>query len=83
MFTRNVRIAVVCMAILMLAGAAVAQEATVRIAVIDLDLALGDSDVWLDIIPDYTIQDVAENISRLDYSLLKRSLTKMRTMFSL
>jgi len=44
--------------------------------VIDLDMALGDADVWLDIIPDYTIQDVAENITRLDYSLLKRSLTK-------
>lgn len=46
------------------------------VALIDLDLALGDADVWLDIIPDYTIQDVAENITRLDYSLLKRSLTK-------
>ena len=46
------------------------------VAVIDLDMALGDADVWLDIIPDYTIQDVAENITRLDYSLLKRSLTK-------
>jgi pilus assembly protein CpaE len=46
------------------------------VVVIDLDFALGDSDVWLDIIPDYTIQDVAENISRVDYSLLKRSLTK-------
>lgn len=46
------------------------------VAIIDLDFALGDADVWLDIIPDYTIQDVAENISRLDYSLLKRSLTK-------
>jgi pilus assembly protein CpaE len=46
------------------------------VAIIDLDTALGDADVWLDIIPDYTIQDVAENISRLDYSLLKRSLTQ-------
>ena len=46
------------------------------VAILDLDLALGDADVWLDIIPDYTIQDVAENITRLDYSLLKRSLTK-------
>ena len=46
------------------------------VALIDLDLALGDADVWLDIIPDYTIQDVAENITRLDYALLKRSLTK-------
>ncbi len=46
------------------------------VAVIDLDFALGDADVWLDIIPDYTIQDVAENITRLDYQLLRRSLTK-------
>lgn len=46
------------------------------VAIIDLDFALGDADVWLDIIPVYTIQDVAENISRLDYALLKRSLTK-------
>ena len=43
---------------------------------VDLDFSLGDADVWLDIIPDYTIQDVAENINRLDYALLKRSLTK-------
>src|SRR5438132_12798535 len=53
-----------------------AQNPKNSVAVIDLDLALGDSDVWLDIIPDYTIQDVAENITRLDYSLLKRSLTR-------
>jgi pilus assembly protein CpaE len=46
------------------------------VVLIDLDLTLGDADVWLDIIPDFTIQDVAENITRLDYSLLKRSLTK-------
>jgi len=46
------------------------------VALMDLDLALGDADVWLDIIPDYTIQDVADNITRLDYALLKRSLTK-------
>ncbi|MBT6158275.1 MAG: AAA family ATPase [Planctomycetaceae bacterium] len=54
----------------------IAQDERNSVTVIDLDLALGDADVWLDIIPDYTIQDVAENISRLDYSLLKRSLTK-------
>lgn len=46
------------------------------VAVLDLDFALGDADVWLDIIPDNTIQDVAENITRLDYTLLKRSLTR-------
>jgi len=53
-----------------------AQNERNGVAIMDLDLALGDADVWLDIIPDYTIQDVAENITRLDYSLLKRSLTK-------
>ncbi|MCA8985704.1 MAG: AAA family ATPase [Planctomycetaceae bacterium] len=53
-----------------------AQNPRHTVGLIDLDLALGDADVWLDIIPDYTIQDVAENISRIDYSLLKRSLTK-------
>ncbi len=53
-----------------------AQNDRNSVAMIDLDLALGDADIWLDIIPDYTIHDVAENITRLDYSLLKRSLTK-------
>lgn len=57
-------------------GCALAANKSNSVAVIDLDLALGDADVWLDIIPDYTIQDVAENISRLDFSMLKRSLTQ-------
>ncbi len=57
-------------------GCALASQPSASVAIIDLDLALGDADVWLDIIPDYTIQDVADNISRLDYALLKRSLTK-------
>ena len=57
-------------------GCCLAQHPGRSVSIIDLDLALGDADVWLDIIPDYTIQDVAENISRLDYSLLRRSLTK-------
>jgi len=56
-----------------------AQDERNTIALLDLDLSLGDADVWLDIIPDYTIQDVAENITRIDYSLLKRSLTKHDT----
>lgn len=57
-------------------GCCLAQHPNRSVAILDLDLALGDADVWLDLIPDYTIQDVAENVSRLDYSLLKRSLTK-------
>ena len=46
------------------------------VALVDLDLSLGDADVFLDTIPDYTLVDVAQNISRLDFALLKRSLTK-------
>jgi pilus assembly protein CpaE len=46
------------------------------VAVVDLDLAIGDADVFLDTIPDYSLIDVTENISRLDFQLLKRSLTK-------
>lgn len=57
-------------------GCALAANKSNSVAVIDLDLALGDADVWLDIIPDYTIQDVADNISRLDFAMLKRSLTQ-------
>ena len=43
---------------------------------VDLDLSLGDADVFLDMIPDYTLLDVAQNISRLDLALLRKSLTK-------
>lgn len=57
-------------------GCALASNETNSVSLIDLDLSLGDADVWLDIIPDYTIQDVAENVNRLDYSMLKRSLTQ-------
>jgi pilus assembly protein CpaE len=46
------------------------------VVLVDLDLALGDADVLLDTLPDYTIADLAQNINRLDYTLLKRSLTR-------
>ena len=65
-----------CTAVAVNLACLLAQNARNNVAIIDLDLALGDADVWLDIIPDYTIQDVADNISRLDYALLKRSLTR-------
>lgn len=58
------------------AAASLAQDPANSPVIIDLDLTLGDADVWLDIIPEYTIRDVADNISRLDYGLLKRSLTR-------
>jgi pilus assembly protein CpaE len=46
------------------------------VVLLDLDLCLGDADVFLDTIPEYTLSDVAQNVARLDLTLLKRSLTK-------
>jgi len=57
-------------------GCVLAADESNSVALIDLDLSLGDADVFLDTIPDYTLVDVAQNIARLDFTLLKRSLTK-------
>lgn len=58
---------------------AMAQNRDRSVALIDMDLALGDADVFLDMIPDYTLLDVAQNVSRLDLTLLRKSLTKHET----
>jgi pilus assembly protein CpaE len=63
-------------------GCNLAQEPVSSVALIDLDLALGDADVALDLIPDYTLADVALNIERLDMTFLKRSLCKHDTGLS-
>ena len=57
-------------------GCILAADTHNSVALIDLDLALGDADVFLDAIPDYTLADVVQNVSRLDIQLLKQSLTK-------
>ncbi len=57
-------------------GCCLAQDEKNSVALVDLDLCLGDANVFLDAIPDYTLVDVAQNVSRLDFALLKRSLTK-------
>lgn len=57
-------------------GCALAADESNSVALLDLDLSLGDADVFLDTIPDYTVVDVVQNISRLDFQLLKRSMTK-------
>ncbi len=57
-------------------GCALAANPENSVALVDLDLCLGDADVFLDTIPDYTLVDVAQNVTRLDFTLLKRSLTK-------
>jgi pilus assembly protein CpaE len=60
-------------------GCALAADQANSVVLLDLDLCLGDADVFLDSIPEYTLSDVAQNISRLDLTLLKRSLTKHDT----
>jgi pilus assembly protein CpaE len=64
-------------------GCTLAQDPTLNVALIDLDLALGDADVALDLMPDYTLADVALNIDRLDMTFLRRSLSKHSTGLSL
>lgn len=57
-------------------GCELATDPDNSVVVVDLDLPLGDADVYLDTIPEYTLTDVTQNIGRLDFTLLKRSLTK-------
>jgi pilus assembly protein CpaE len=57
-------------------GCSLAADPANSVVLLDLDLCLGDADVFLDTIPEYTLSDVAQNVSRLDLTLLKRSLTK-------
>jgi pilus assembly protein CpaE len=64
-------------------GCNLAQNKHHNVALVDLDLALGDADVALDLIPDYTLADVALNIDRLDMTFLRRSLSKHSTGLSL
>jgi pilus assembly protein CpaE len=47
-----------------------------QVALIDLDLALGDAGVHLSITPSYTLADLAANIDKLDLNFLKRSMAR-------
>jgi pilus assembly protein CpaE len=72
-----------CTSIAVNLGCNLAQDPANSVALIDLDLALGDADVALDLIPDYTLADVAMNIDRLDMTFLRRSLCKHSSGLSL
>ncbi|MEN1679502.1 MAG: AAA family ATPase [Planctomycetota bacterium] len=60
-------------------GCELASNPENSVVLLDLDLTLGDADVFLDTIPEYTLTDVSQNVTRLDFTLLKRSLTKHST----
>lgn len=53
------------------------------VALVDLDLSLGDTDILLDMSCDCSLVDVAQNITRLDQKLLQRSLAKHESGLSL
>jgi pilus assembly protein CpaE len=72
-----------CTSIAVNLGATLAQNSTSSVALADLDLALGDADVGLDLMADYTLADVALNVDRLDMQFLKRSLSKHSSGLSL
>ncbi len=65
-----------CTSIAVNIGCNLAMRPENSVALVDLDLALGDADVFLDSIPDYSLVDVTENVARLDFHLLRKSLTK-------
>ncbi len=65
-----------CTSVAVILGCVLATKPENSVALVDLDLAIGDADVFLDTIPDYTLIYVTQDISRLDFQMLKRSLTK-------
>ncbi len=46
------------------------------VALVDLDLALGDCDIALDLMAEHTLADLALNIDKLDLNYIKRSMLK-------
>lgn len=55
-------------------GCSLAADPHNSAVLIDLDLALGDADVALDLLPSHTLADLMLNIDKLDLNFLRRSL---------
>ncbi len=55
-------------------GCSMAADQANSVVLMDLDMALGDADISLDLMPDHTLADLALNIERLDMNFLKRSM---------
>jgi pilus assembly protein CpaE len=72
-----------CTSVAVNLGCNLAQDPNQSVALIDLDLALGDADVALDLIPNHTLADVAQNIEKLDMQFLRRALCKHSTGLAL
>lgn len=68
-----------CTSIAVNLGVALAADKENKVCLVDLDMALGDTDVTLDIIPSYTLADVAMNIAEIDQKFLKGALSRHET----
>ncbi len=49
------------------------------VVLVDLDVTLGDADVFLDMNHEYTLADLTQNVARLDLELLRRSLARHKS----
>jgi pilus assembly protein CpaE len=49
------------------------------VVVVDLDLTLGDADVYLDMTHEYTLADLTQNAARLDFEMLRRCLARHKS----
>lgn len=49
------------------------------VVLVDLDLTLGDADVYLDTIHEFTLADLTRNVERLDAELVRRSLARHKS----
>src|SRR6266568_3935808 len=65
-----------CTSIAVNLACSLAAEPGNSVVMMDLDMALGDADIALDMMPDHTLADLAMNIERLDMNFLKRSMMK-------
>jgi len=61
-------------------SALLASDPAKSVALVDLDLSLGDADVYLDAKSEQcTLAEIAKNLARLDSELLQRSLTRLKS----
>lgn len=65
-----------CTSLAVNVGCCLAADKNNRAVLVDLDMALGDSHVTLDVVPSYTLADVAMNIAEIDQKFLRSVLTQ-------
>ena len=49
------------------------------VVLVDLDVTLGDADVYLDMNHEYTLADLTQNVARLDSELVRRSMARHKS----